>query len=75
MTDNHTDILNGTHAGLIFRSVSEAARAMLLDHLTVMGEHGPASALEAWRRFGSATITTLTSSRPSRTPGMMPSST
>ena len=56
MNDNHTDILNSEHAGLIFRSVSEAARAMLLDHLTVMGEHGPASALEVAYTTGQESI-------------------
>ena len=61
MTDNTipslpTDILDGTHAGLIFRSVGEAARAMLLDHLTVMGEHGPASALEVAYTEGQESI-------------------
>ena len=46
MIDNN-EILNGEHDGLLFGSVREAARCVLLDHLTAMGEHGPASALEA----------------------------
>lgn len=40
------EILNGEYDGLLFNSVPEAARCMLLDHLTVSGEHGPEYALE-----------------------------
>ena len=48
MTDNNTnlEILNGEHAGMLFRSERAAACAMLTDHLSAMGEHGPEYALE-----------------------------
>ena len=50
------EILNGEYDGLLFNSVPEAARCMLLDHLTVSGEHGPEYALEIAYTHGQEAI-------------------
>jgi hypothetical protein len=55
MIDNN-EILNGEYDGLLFNSVQEAARCVLLDHLTVTGEHGPEYALEIAYTEGQANI-------------------
>ena len=46
MNTEALEILNREYNGSTFQTVADAARALLVDHLSALGEHGPEYALE-----------------------------